>query len=179
MFVIALGGLVANLVGLLALHSGKDSNLNIRGAWLHVLTDALGSVGTIVGALLVWRFGWTWADPAVSVLISLLVIYSAWQLLRDSVSILMEGTPAHIDVAEVRAAIADIPNVRDVHDLHIWSITSGLHALSAHVVAKPEQNQQILTDVHEMLFHRFHIGHSTVQCEPPEFVEAECATRGS
>ena len=110
----AIGGLAANLASLAILHAGKNDNLNVRGAWLYVLTDALGSVGVVVGALLVIQFGWTWADPVVSVLISVLVIYSAWSLVKESVSILMESAPAHLDPRVVRGAIAEIDGVQSV-----------------------------------------------------------------
>ncbi|HEX8362703.1 MAG TPA: cation diffusion facilitator family transporter, partial [Longimicrobium sp.] len=99
---IAVGGLLVNLLGMWVLHGGRGENLNIRGAWLHMLTDALGSVGAIAGGALVWAFGWYWADPAVSVLIGVLVIYASWGLLKESVSVLLEGTPSHIDLHEVR-----------------------------------------------------------------------------
>jgi cobalt-zinc-cadmium efflux system protein len=171
MMAIAVGGLVVNVLGLLVLHGGKQDNLNIRGAWLHMATDALGSVGVIVGAALIWAFGWHWADPVVSVLISVLVIYSAWSLIRESVNILMESTPTHLDANTVRAAIAGIPGVSDVHDLHIWSITSNMHSVSTHVVVTPDAHNRVLADVRTMLHNRFGIDHSTVQCEPPGFEE--------
>ena len=137
MMTFAAGGLVVNLAGLWILNAGRGESLNMRGAWLHVLTDALGSVGAIVGGALIYFFGWSWADPAVSVLIGLLVLYSSWGLLKESVAVLMEGTPGQIDVDAVRDAIASVPAVRGVHDLHVWSITSGMVALSAHVTVEP------------------------------------------
>src|SRR5437868_3627003 len=133
MIAIAAGGLLFNLIGLYFLADGRD-NLNVRGAWLHVLTDALGSAQTIVAGALIWAFGWLWADPVASILIALLVIYSSWSLLKESVDVLMEGVPKHLDVGEVRAALAGVPGVVGVHDLHVWTITSGKEALSAHCV---------------------------------------------
>ncbi len=136
---IATGGLLVNLAGLWVLHAGKGESLNVRGAWLHVLTDALGSVGAIVAGLLIWARGWNWADPAMSVLIALLVVYSSWSLLQESVSVLMEWAPRGLDVDAVRDAMRAVPGVVAVHDLHIWTITSGMVSLSAHVEAAEER----------------------------------------
>lgn len=175
---IAAGGLVVNVVGLLLLHSGKDESLNVRGAWLHLLTDALGSVGAITGGLAIWAFEWHWADPAVSVLIAILVLYSSWHLLRDSVNVLLEGTPAHIDLEAVRAAMQEVEGVEEVHDLHVWTITSGMDAMSGHVVvgARDERPRSgdILAELHRMLHERFGLHHLTIQIEPRGFEETRC-----
>ncbi len=171
MMAIAGGGLLVNLVSLRILAAGRADSLNLRGAWLHVLTDALGSVQALVAGLLIWLYGWHWVDPLVSVLIGLLVIYSAWSLLREAVAVLMEGTPAHIDVAEVRAAIAGLPGVRSVHDLHVWTITSGLESLSAHVVCEGRPSTEVLTEIRELMAQRFGIDHQTIQLEPEGFEE--------
>ena len=175
---IAAGGLAVNLVGLAVLHGGKDESLNVRGAWLHMLTDALGSVGAILGGLGVWAFGWRWADPAVSVAIAVLVLYSSWHLLRESVGVLLEGTPPHIDPEAVRAAMQRVDGVEEVHDLHVWTITSGLDALSAHVVvgdrALRRESGEILADLHCMLHDDFHLHHLTIQIEPRHFQEQRC-----
>ena len=134
MLAIAVGGLVINLAGLYLLHGGRHESLNVRGAWLHVLTDALGSVGAIIAGVLIWAFGWRWVDPVVSIVIGLLVIYSAWRLVAESVSVLMESAPRGIDVDAVHQAMEEVPGVLSVHDLHVWTITSGMDSLSAHVV---------------------------------------------
>lgn len=174
---IAVGGLLVNVAGLLMLHGGRDESLNVRGAWLHLLTDALGSVGAILGGAAVWAFGWYWADPLVSVLIGLLVIWSAWHLVRESVGVLLEGTPPHIDVAEVRAAMAEVDGVEEVHDLHVWTITSGMEAMSGHVVVGGDvavcSSSQVLADLHGLLHERFGLHHMTIQMETPEF-RARC-----
>jgi cobalt-zinc-cadmium efflux system protein len=180
--VIAVGGLAVNVAGLMILHAGKDESLNVRGAWLHLVSDALGSVGVIVGGALVWAFGWYWADPAVSVVICVLVVYSAWHLLRDSVGVLLEGTPSHIDLDAVRAAMQEVPDVEAVHDLHVWTITSGMDAMSGHVVVgeRPERRPsgEILSEIHGLLHQRFGLHHITVQIEPRGFEEQGCVPLG-
>jgi cobalt-zinc-cadmium efflux system protein len=170
MVAVAAGGLVANLVGLAALHGG--SGLNLRGAYLHVMGDALGSVGAIISGVLIWTLGWSWADPAASLLIAVLVAYSAWHLVGETLHVLMEAAPAHIDVDEVRAAMRALPGVLDVHDLHIWTITSGMESLSGHVVmAVDSSHHQLLVELRRMLHQRFDIDHVTLQIEPLGFDE--------
>jgi len=163
---IAVGGLAVNLIGLWVLHSGKDHSLNLHGAWLHVLADALGSVGAIVASVLIWWRGWNWADPVASVIISALVAWSSWSLVRQSVNVLMEGAPKGIDVDEVREAMREVPGVSAVHDLHVWSITSGLEALSAHVIPiDGVSHAELLAALRTTLSKRFGIGHVTIQVE--------------
>lgn len=173
MMLIAFGGLIVNLVSLKILSGGRTESLNMRGAWLHVLTDALGSGQALLAGFLIWIYGWHWADPIASVLIALLVVYSAWSLLKDAVAVLMEGAPAHIDVEEVRRAISDLPGVESVHDLHIWTITSGIESLSAHVVCAETPRIAVLTDIRETLARRFGIRHQTIQLEPRGFEETQ------
>lgn len=169
---IAAGGLLVNLVGLRILSAGRTGSLNVRGAWLHVLTDALGSVGAILGGLLIWAFGWRWADPAVSVVIGLLVIHSSWNLLRETVGVLMESAPGHIDVDRVRAEMLETPGVASVHDLHVWSITSGMVALSAHArVSDDHHGDVVLAALRARLHDRFGIDHITIQIEHEGFEE--------
>ncbi|HET6574118.1 MAG TPA: cation diffusion facilitator family transporter [Fimbriiglobus sp.] len=169
---IAAGGLAVNLLGLWILGRDRRESLNVRGAWLHVLTDALGSVGAITAAGLIWAFGWYWADPVTSALIGLLVVYSSWRLLAESVSVLMESAPRGIDVDEVRDVIRAVPGVLSVHDLHVWSITTGMPSLSAHVVAEDGQPQAaLLKRLQSALHDRFGIDHVTIQIEPPGFDE--------
>lgn len=172
MMAIAAGGLLVNLVSLVILHKGTEESLNVRGAYLHVLTDALGSIGVLVAGVAIWLFRWYWADPVISVVISALVVFSSWELIRQSVAVLMEGTPHGIDVDEVNEAILGIPGVLAVHDLHVWSITSGIDALSAHVVVDSEADQYaVLGQVRRTVHDRFGIDHVTIQIEPPEFEE--------
>jgi len=165
MLAVAFGGLLVNAAGLWILHTGNDANLNVRGAWLHVLTDALGSLQAIVAGALIWAYGWNWVDPLASVLIGLLVIYSSWSLIRQSVAVLMEGAPGHINVDEVRSALLDLPQVSNVHDLHVWTITSGFVALSAHVTCLGANHDALLRDARAMLAQRFGIRHTTIQID--------------
>jgi cobalt-zinc-cadmium efflux system protein len=174
---IALGGLVINFTSLGILHKGKDESLNVRGAWLHVLSDLLGTFGVLVGGILVWQFGWYWADPAVSFLIGTLVIFASWQLVKESVGVLLEATPAHVDVSALRDAMLQVDGVLGVHDLHVWTITSGMEAMSGHVVVPLDwggrTQGEILADIHKLLHDRFGIHHATIQTEPPDFPEHE------
>jgi len=172
MLLIATGGLGVNVAGLWILSGGRHESLNVRGAWLHVLTDALGSIGAMAAAALIWAFGWYRADPAISALIGLLVIYSAWRLVAESVSVLMESAPRGIDVDEVRSVMAAVPGVVGVHDLHVWTITSGLDSLSAHVdVSDGRRPSEILAELRRVLHERFGIDHITIQIEPEDFGE--------
>ncbi|MGH7559100.1 MAG: cation diffusion facilitator family transporter, partial [Gemmatimonadota bacterium] len=171
---VAAGGLVVNVVGLWILHEGRGENLNVHGAWLHVLGDLLGSVGTIIAAILISTTGWNLADPIASVLIGLLILVSSWRLLKEAAAILMEHAPGNLDVEAVQEAMSRVPGVLEVHDLHVWTITSGLVSLSAHVlVAETRPNQVVLEDLRNVLESGFEITHMTVQCE-----SAECPQRG-
>lgn len=170
MLAIAAGGLAVNLVGLAILHGGQHGNLNVRGAFLHVASDALGSVGAIAAGAAIALFGWLWADAAASLAIAALVVWSSWQLLRDALQVLMEAAPPHIDVAEVQRSIGTLPGVRDVHDLHVWTITSGLVSLSGHVVAADgARHPEILQSVSNLLHTRYGIEHATIQIEDARF----------
>lgn len=175
MSIIAAGGLLMNLVGLYLLGQSKEHSLNIRGAWLHVMADALGSVGALLAGLLIYFWGWRWVDPAVSVLIGLLVIQSSWGLLRDSVAVLMESAPGYINVDEVRLAMSQVPGVMEVHDLHVWSISSRLDALIGHVVIEQmEQGGEVLRALRAVLQERFGLRHITLQLEPRGYRELHC-----
>lgn len=171
---IAGGGLLVNLLALGLLHGGQAGSLNIRGAWLHVLSDTLGSVAAIASGVLIWLGGWYWVDPLASVLIGLLVIHSSWQLLKESVAVLMESAPPHLDSEAIRAAMSEPEGVRSVHDLHVWTITSGMVALSAHVVIDHDRPQQaLLGQLRRLLHERFDIDHVTLQLETPELYQPE------
>lgn len=171
MLAVAAGGLAVNALGLWLLASSREANLNLRGAWLHLASDAVGSVGAIVAGLLVWRLGWLYADPLVSVLIAALILRGAWRLVVEAVDVLMESAPASVDLDALRRALEGLPGVCGVHDLHVWSITSGQLAMSGHVVTTTSAPPTLLHDAHALLAARFGITHATVQVEPPGFVE--------
>lgn len=171
---VAVGGLLVNVVGLVLLHAGRRESLNVRGAWLHVMADAAGSVGVIVAGVFVWWRGWNLADPVASVFIGLLVLGSSWKLLKESTAVLMQSTPGHIDVDEVRNAVIGVRGVKAVHDLHVWTITSGMESMSAHVVVSGERpGREVLSEVRETIHERFGIDHCTIQLEPESFHEPE------
>jgi cobalt-zinc-cadmium efflux system protein len=158
-------GFVANLTATLVLHRGHEHSLNQRGAYLHVLGDLLGSVGALVAGIIVLTLGWTLADPVISVLISALVLISAWRLVRESTDVLLEAAPAHIALADVHDRIVSVPGVDSVHDLHLWTVTSGVIAMSGHLVVKnPSDNQPILEAVQNRM-KALGIAHVTVQVE--------------
>jgi cobalt-zinc-cadmium efflux system protein len=167
MVTVATGGLAINLAGLWTLHGVRGENLNTRGAWLHVLADTLGSVQAIVAGALILAFGWTWLDPVASVLIALLVLYSSWSLIRQSVMVLMEGAPGDVDVDAVRDRLRRVPGVRAVHDLHVWTISSDLVALSAHVEAHRPPDD-VLRALRRDLEAEFGIRHTTIEFDPAE-----------
>ncbi|MEK7724824.1 MAG: cation diffusion facilitator family transporter [Acidobacteriota bacterium] len=168
--IVAIGGLIVNLISAWLLHSDHQHDLNMRGAWLHVMGDALGSVTAIVAGILIVSFGWMWADAVSSLLISLIIIYGSWNLIRETINILLEGTPSHINIAAVETAILETEGVRAVHDLHIWTITSGLEALSAHVRHDETVVQtELLKKLRQRLHDEFGIDHLTIQMETPDF----------
>jgi cobalt-zinc-cadmium efflux system protein len=166
MAVVATIGLLANLGALAFLH--RTHSMNVRGAFLHVLGDALSSVGVLVGAGVMYLTGWYTIDPIISLVISVVIVVGAVKLVRDAVDVLLEAVPSHVDMAEVKELLVKVQGVRDVHDLHVWTIASGMYALSAHlVVADPMvcNNDEILSSVKHELFDRFGIDHTTIQIE--------------
>jgi cobalt-zinc-cadmium efflux system protein len=158
-------GLVANVVAVRLLHAGHEHSLNQRGAYLHVLGDLLGSVGALTAGAIVLATGWTLADAIISVLIAVLVLGSAWRLVKESTDILLEATPGHIAMADVHDRIASVPGVDSVHDLHVWTVTSGVVAMSGHLVVRnPTDNQPVLEEVQGRM-RDLGINHVTVQME--------------
>ena len=166
MMAVAFAGLIANIVSARLLHAGSDHSLNLRGAYLHVLGDLVGSAGAIVAAIIIMLTGYMIADPIISVIVGLLILLSSWKLVRESVDVLLESTPAHINLSHLRESIDDIPGVDNVHDLHVWTVTSGYLAMSGHaVVAANDQSQRILREIHQRMHDRFGIHHVTMQLE--------------
>lgn len=167
MFAVAAGGLAVNLVALALLHAGARENLNLQGAYLEVLGDLLGSIGVILAASLIAIAGWWWADPVVAVAIGLFILPRTWRLGRAAVRILVQAAPAHVDVPAVQARLAALPGVRDVHDLHVWTLTSGMDVASAHLTVDSGTDLgPVLAAARGALHEEFQIEHSTLQVEP-------------
>src|SRR5436309_11830467 len=170
MMAIAAAGLGVNLVSAWLLHGGAAASLNVRAAYLEVLSDALTSCGVLLAAATVTFTGWTTIDPLVSAAIALFIVPRTWRLLRQAVNILLEGTPAHLELARVEAAMLEVAGVLRVHDLHVWTLTSGREAMSAHVVViDVGESDRLLRELHEVLHAWFGIDHTTIQLEtaPP------------
>lgn len=170
MLIIAFIGLLVNIVVAWIMMRGGDveGNLNMRGAYLHVMSDMLGSIGAIVAALLIMFFGWGWADPLASVVVAALVLRSGYYVMKSGIHVLMEGTPSNVDMDNVIQTIVNTKGIQSVHDLHVWSITSGFNALSCHVVVngqmKVAESEQLLLQIeHELKLQ--HIHHITIQLE--------------
>ena len=165
LFGVATAGLVANVIAMRLLHAGHDHSLNVRGVYLHVLSDLLGSVGAIIAGVVIITTGWNLADPLVSVVIALLILGSAWRLVRESVDVLLEATPRNISLDDVHRRLAAIHGVSSVHDLHVWTVTSGVVAMSGHVmVDDPNANQRVLESAQEAMCEAG-INHVTIQIE--------------
>lgn len=163
---IAVAGLVSNLISMRILAGGRSDSLNIRGAYLEVWADMLGSLGVIVGAVLIMVTGWSWIDPVVAILLGVWVLPRTWHLLRDTLNILLQGVPRGVDLAEVRAHMQAVPGVRDVHDLHLWSIAGDDRSLTAHVTLESAADAELVRrSLCEMLDDRHGIAHTTIQTE--------------
>jgi len=177
--VVAAGGLVINLVSLWILEAGRGDSLNVRGAWLHVASDTLASVGVIICGAGIWAFGWIWLDPAVSIIVSVLVLLSAWHLIREALEVLMETAPSHLDPEEIRDALLSVPGVATLHCLHVWTIGSSEVSLSSHLVVDPSSEpESLLQNVRVTLADQFSIEHTTIQIEiadPDPMAEPACA----
>jgi cobalt-zinc-cadmium efflux system protein len=172
MLVIAILGLGVNLLGMGLLHHSAGENLNVRGAYLEVFSDALGSVGVIVAAVIILMTGFYLADPLISAAIGLFILPRTWVLMRQALHILMEGVPPHLNIREIEASMATMPGVRAVHDLHIWTLTSGKDAMSSHVVVDDlTVGDRMLRDLHKLLHERFGIEHTTLQLELEPLVQ--------
>ena len=177
MMMIASIGLLANLISAWVLMRKGDvkNNVNLRSAYLHILSDALGSVGAILAGMVMLLFNWYIADPIISVVVALLILKSAWGIIQHSVHILMEGTPLTINQEEVKTALEGINGVINVHDLHIWTITSGLDSLSCHMLIQDDKNnQEILQQAINTIKDTFKIEHTTIQIETIDIQHNEC-----
>ncbi|MDP2288240.1 MAG: cation diffusion facilitator family transporter [Actinomycetota bacterium] len=172
-------GLIANIVGMRLLSAGAKQNLNLKGAYLEMMGDLLGSIAVIVAAVVIWLTGWDRIDPLASVAVALMIVPRAWLLLKETLDILLETTPRNLDLSEVRTHLLGQPNVVDVHDMHAWTITSGKEVMSAHVVVRTQQpacdTGILLNDLQSCLVGHFNIAHSTLQIEPEGFVHPPSA----
>ena len=170
MTLVAFGGLLVNMCCAFLLSGGKKTDLNMRSAWLHVMGDALGSIAAITAGLAIFFYGWFWADAVSSVVISIIIIYGSWNIIKEAVHVLLEGTPSHINLAAVEEAISRSNGVVGIHDLHVWTIASGVDALSVHVRHSNEvSGHDVLKNVRTILHDRFGIDHLTIQTESDEF----------
>ncbi len=176
--IVAAAGLVVNLISLRMLHDLRHGSLNSRGAYLHVLGDALGSAGALAAAAVIWLTGWLLADPIISIVLALLILVGAWRLIRESTDILLEGVPGHVSMSEVQRRMLDVPGVTAVHDLHVWTVTSGLVAMSGHaIVPELASHPEVLEGIRGQMA-GLGIAHVTIQlevqheCEEPRAVAA-------
>ena len=171
MLLVAAFGLLANLASAWLLFGKHHESLNIRGAFFHVLSDAIGSVGAIIASIAIILGGYRIADPIISAIVAVLILSSSWILIRDAVDILLEGTPAHINIVNLREQLGRVNGVGSVHDLHVWTLTSGVLAMSCHVVASGQNfnRTELLTRVNRIAREMFRIDHTTIQIEEPTF----------
>ena len=174
MLAVAAVGLVVNLIGMSLLRGGSAGSLNVKGAYLEVWSDMLGSVGVIVAAVVIRFTGWTWVDPLVAVGIGLWVLPRTWTLLKESINILLEGVPGGLKLDEIEQALLAVPGVGSVHDLHVWALTSGKNSLTVHLVCdgSTTEEQELLRSAAGMLAARFGITHATIQVETGACVQA-------
>lgn len=174
MMLVAIAGLIINLISMRLLSSGKDHSLNMKGAYLEVWSDMLGSLGVILGAVVIMYFGWIWVDPVVAVFIALWILPRTWILLKESLNILIEGAPEGVKYEDVIETIKSIPGVQSVHDLHIWVLTSGKNILTAHVVYNGNiEPHELIQEIISILASKFSVYHATIQVEtsPCEYVK--------
>ncbi len=166
MFIIATLGLSINIISMLVLRSHKDASLNINAAYLEILSDMLGSFGVLISAVLIYLFNWVWADSIIAILIGIWILPRAWLILKESINILLEGVPAGVNIDEIKSTLSAVNGVLDVHDLHIWAITSGKVNLTAHVVIDSKYEcTYVIAQMKELLKTKFNITHSTLEDE--------------
>lgn len=165
-FVVGALGLVINVLAFMLLREGADESLNVRGAYYEVLADMLGSVGVVAAAIVMWLSGWGWVDPVVGAAIGLFILPRAWRLGGEALRVLVQAAPAGTDLDAISAALSEIEGVRGVHDLHVWTLTSDMDVLTAHIaVDAGDASQRVLTHARTMLAERFHLSHATLQVE--------------
>jgi cobalt-zinc-cadmium efflux system protein len=170
LMIIAGCGLLVNLLGMYVLMPSREQNLNLRSAFLHLLGDCLGSLAAVAAGAVIYFLGWYWFDPLAGVIVGILIIVSSWQLVWEAVAILLESTPKHISLEAVQEALENHPQVKWVHDLHIWTIASGIYASSVHITIDNNLNRDCLAlELEELLRDRFGLEHNTIQIEGPDY----------
>jgi cobalt-zinc-cadmium efflux system protein len=163
-------GLVVNIIGMLILRAGSKESLNMKGAYFEVLSDMLTSIGVIIAGVIMLTTGWYYADPLISAGIGLFILPRTWVLLKDAVGVLLEGTPSDVNIETLRAELAALEGVSDIHDLHVWSLTSGVNSMSVHAVLSPDaEHDDVLARVHKHCTKQFKIAHVTAQTERQGF----------
>ena len=176
MLVVALIGLAVNLVVFKLLHGASEGNINIRGAMLHVMGDLLGSVGAIIAAILIYFKGWLWADPILSVFVSLLILKSAWRLIKESAHILLEGSPGNIDIESIKKSLASLDKVVNIHHVHLWCLNEQKTMISLHANIEPtSEPDMILASIKQVLHDQFNIEHATIQIEQQPCADLNCS----
>jgi cobalt-zinc-cadmium efflux system protein len=167
--VVAAAGLVANIIGFLLLRSGAEESVNVRGAYLEVLADLIGSVAVIISSIVIAITGWTWVDPVAGALLGLWILPRTWRLAAEALRVLLQAAPSRVDLAAVEADLAGLPGVVDVHDLHIWTLTSEMDVASAHLMVTAGQDTHaVLDQARQLLADRYDVTHATLQIEPDD-----------
>ena len=163
---------MANVVAFLVLRDAAASSINVRGAYLEVLADAVGSIGVLIGGALILAFGWRWVDPVVAIAIGLFIVPRTIRLARTAIGILAQGAPPHLDLDEIRAALCALPTVREAHDVHVWTLTSGMDVASVHLATEPgADSAAVLSSAQDLMHDKFGLDHVTIQVEPALGVE--------
>jgi cobalt-zinc-cadmium efflux system protein len=174
MLIVAGIGLIVNIVGMMILRKDSEGSLNMKGAYFEVLSDMLTSVGVMIAGVIMLTTGWYYADPLISAAIGLLIFPRTWRLLKEAINVLLEGTPKDVDIHELRTSLEKTPGVKNVHDLHVWSLTSSVNAMSAHVVKETGYSQnQLLKALTDTTVNNFKISHTTFQIEEEGYEENE------
>ncbi|KFF22078.1 cation diffusion facilitator family transporter [Chryseobacterium sp. JM1] len=174
MLIVAGIGLVVNIIGMMILRKDSEGSLNMKGAYFEVLSDMLTSIGVMIAGVIMLTTGWYYADPIISALIGLLIFPRTWRLLKEAVNVLLEGTPKDVDIHKLRQSLEEVPGVKDVHDLHVWSLTSSVNAMSAHIVRDTGTAQNpLLKTLTEVTTANFKISHTTFQIEEEGYEEQE------
>ena len=174
MLIVASIGLIVNIIGMMILRKGSNESLNMKGAYFEVLSDMLTSIGVIIAGVIMLTTGWYFADPIISAGIGLFIFPRTWRLLKEATGVLLEGTPTEISLDELRKALLSVPEVQGAHDLHVWSLTSGINAMSVHVIVREGSDyNQILKKLTETIMANFKISHTTIQLEFPGHEEEE------